>query len=139
MTYHSPHLAAVPDTPFRVAVLRCRVEFNIDPAPLTALFAAQSREEAEATVCRALEEIAARLDRLQLARTAAAYDEIAAPARRIVSVAGGLGLVDVQTAAEHVALSAKSGSGVALSATLSRLERAFDLSVSGVWDFQKFS
>ncbi len=139
MTYHNTTLAAVPDPSFRVAVLRCRDTFQIDPAPLTALFANQSHENAEATVCRALEEIAVRLDRLQLARTAAAYDEVAAPARRIVSIAGGLGLTDVQLAAEHVGHSAKTGSGVALSATLTRLERCFDRAVSCVWDFQTYS
>jgi len=35
----------------------------MDPAPLTAMFASHSDQDAEAMICRALEDIAMRLDR----------------------------------------------------------------------------
>lgn len=133
MTYHSPSLAIAPIQPSRVVVLRCRDAFQIDPMPLRALFASQPDQLAEATVRRALEDIASRLDRLQLARVTETYDQIGAPARRIAGIAGGLGLVDVQMVAHAVADAAASGSVVALSATLARLERCFDQAVSAVW------
>ena len=134
MTYHTPTLAIAPSQPSRVVVLRCRDTFEIDPVPVRALFTGQPEHVAEATVRRALESIAARLDRLQLARRTGAYDEIGDPARRIASIAGGLGLTDVQRIAGSVANAALSGSGTALGATLARLERCFDDAVSAVWD-----
>ena len=110
MTYHTPTLAIAPSQPSRVVVLRCRDTFQIDPVPVRALFTGQPEHVAEATVRRALESIAARPDRLQLARRTGAYDEIGDPARRIASIAGGLGLTDVQRIAGSVANAALSGS-----------------------------
>lgn len=110
----------------------------MDPAPLTAFYATHSDEEGEAMICGALEDIAIRLDRLQMARSAGAYDELIGPARRIAAIAGGLGLIDVATAAGHVGNAADSGSGVAVAATLARLERGFDAAISSVWEFRLF-
>lgn len=134
MTYHISSLAIAPSQPSRVVVLRCRDTFHIDPTPVQALFSGQPDHVAEATVRRALESIAARLDRLQLARRTGDYEQIGDPARRIAGIAGGLGLVDVQRVAYSVANAAMSGSGTALGATLARLERCFDDAVSAVWD-----
>lgn len=133
MTYHSPSLAFAPVQPSRVVVLRCVDRFNIDPAPVQALFASHLDHAAEATIRRALEDIAARLDRLQLARSKGAYDQMSDSVRRIVGVAGGLGLVDLQRIAGSVADAAASGCGVGVSATLARLERCFDQAVTDVW------
>ena len=54
-------------------------------------------------------------------------------------IAGGLGLVGVQEVARHVADAAASQSGVAVSATMARLERCFDRAVSDIWDFRAYS
>ena len=51
---------------------------------------------------------------------------------------GAARLTVVSDVAEHVAHAATSKNDVALGATLSRLERAFDAAVSNVWDYQKF-
>lgn len=133
MTNHSPSLALAPLQPSRVVALRCRDTFEIDPAPVRALFASQPDHVVEATIRRALEDIAARLDRLQLARATGTYEQISDPVRRIAGIAGGLGLVDVQRVAYCVADAAASHSGVALCATLARLERCFDQAVTAVW------
>lgn len=136
MTYFTPIEAPAPCTIPRIAVLRCRDEFALDPGPLKALYAAKSHADAEASVCRALEEIASRLDRLHVARTSGQYDKIAEPARRVGVIAGGLGLTGIQQIAEDVAVAAEGRSGVAVSATMARLERCFDQAVSGIWDYR---
>lgn len=139
MTYHSPILV---DPPARstaaIAVLRCRDEFNMDPAPLKTLFAALPDHEAEDIVCRALEDIAARLTALQNARTAGDFTQVATPSKRIAAVADQIGLTEVSLVAEHAGRAADMACGVALGATMARLERTFDAAVCQIWDFRYY-
>ena len=137
MTYHSPLLA---DPPARstaaIAVLRCRDEFNMDPAPLKTLFAALPDHEAEDIVCRALEDIASRLNTMQTARSSGSFTEVATPAKRIAAVADQIGLTELSMVAAHTGRAADMACGVALGATMARLERSFDAAVSQIWDFR---
>lgn len=119
-----------------VTQLRCREMMRLDPEPVDIIFAAKGEQEAEEMVCRALEDIAYKLDALQCANRAHALEAIARPARQIVTVGAQIGLTDVTEAAEHVAYNALQEDGVALSATLARLERAFDVAVTQVWRFR---
>jgi len=139
MTYHSPITAFVPHHPARIAILRCRDDFHMDPAPLTAMFASHSEKDAEAMVCRALEDMALRLDRLQAARRAGDYAEIPHSAKRIAAIAAGLGLTEVKTVAKNIAQAAESGCGIALGAVTARMERCFDTAVSQVWEFRRYN
>lgn len=115
-----------------VSVLQCRQTANLDPSPVDHIFAVKGQTEAEELICRVLEDIAHRLDALQLAKGDHAFDEIAKPARRITQVAAQIGLTDVSRTAAHVATAAKQADGVALSATLARLERGFDIAVTEI-------
>jgi len=120
----------------RVTHLRCLDAVNLDPEPIYQIFAVKGEALAEAMICRVLEDIAHKLDALQNANRSHSFDEIVQPARRIASIGAQIGLLDVQQAAQHVATSAHQADGVALSATLARLERAFDVAVSEVWRFR---
>lgn len=122
-----------------IAVLRCRETFAMDPAPLMALFAEMPEREAEAMICRALEDIALRLDRLQDCRSSGQFAAVPHSARRIGAIASQIGLTSIATAADHVGSAADMQSGVALGATLARLERAFDMAVSQVWGYRQFA
>ena len=117
-----------------IAVLRCHEPANVDPAPVRAFADSHTSAEVEDMICRALEDIALRLDRLQAARLAGAFEEFDSSARRIAVIAEGLGLSDVACAARHVGNAASSQSAVAVAATLTRLERCFDAGISAVWD-----
>ncbi|MEJ6396829.1 hypothetical protein [Yoonia sp. 208BN28-4] len=110
----------------------------LDPAPLITLFDDMSEPEAEAIVCRALEDIAQRLDKLQDSRASGQFGSVPKTAHRIAAIAGQIGLTSIMTAADHVANAANLQSGVALGATLARLERAFDAAVSEVWSFRQY-
>jgi hypothetical protein len=139
MTYHSPFLADAPArSPAPVAVLRCRDEFNMDPVPLKALFAALPDHEAEDIVCRALEDIASRLNALQAARCVGAFANIATPAKRVAAVADQIGLTEISLVAGHTAKASAMECGVALGATMARLERVFDAAVNQIWDFRHY-
>ncbi|WP_386680219.1 hypothetical protein [Loktanella sp. R86503] len=121
-----------------VTVLECNQNPLMDPAPLSEIYRDLGDKMAEETICRALEDLAIRLNRLQDMRAAAQYDELARQSNRLAAVAQGIGLTEVSTAARHVATCALQKSAVALEATMCRLERGFDLAITQVWDFRDF-
>jgi hypothetical protein len=87
-------------------------------------------------ICRVLEDIAYRLDALQVAIRDHRFIEISTPANRVAQVATQIGLTDVSRAAVSVADAARQADGVALSATMARLERGFDIAVTEIWTFR---
>ncbi|MCO4848324.1 MAG: hypothetical protein KC448_10180 [Yoonia sp.] len=119
-----------------VSVLHCRQTAHLDPSPVDHIFAVKGQAEAEEMICRVLEDIAHRLDALQVAMVEHAFERIAKPARRITQVASQIGLTDVSRTASHVATAAQQADGVALSATMARLERGFDVAVTEIWTFR---
>ncbi|MEL6641919.1 MAG: hypothetical protein AAFP98_11515 [Pseudomonadota bacterium] len=136
MTYQSPLSQSAPRPVSTVTVLRCRDQFDLDPAPVLAFAETHTCTQAEDMICRALEDIATRLDRLQAARAATAFEQMDSPARRIAVIAGGLGLIDVARASAHLRVAADTGNAVAVAATLARLERSFDAGISAIWSVQ---
>lgn len=121
-----------------VTVLQCNRNPAMDPGPLSEIYKDLGDKVAEETICRALEDIAIRLNRLQDIRAVAGFHELSRQSHRLAAVALGIGLTEVATAARHVATCAMQHDAVALEATLSRLERGFDLAISQVWDFRDF-
>ena len=105
-----------------------------DPALLAQVLADHPRRAAEDMLCDILEGMANWLDRLQQGLAAGAYPAMGKPAARIALVAGQIGLTDVAVAADHLAQAAVVGDPHALAAILGRLERAFDVAVTDVWD-----
>ena len=121
-----------------VTVLQCMRNPALDPGPLSEIYNDLGDKAAEETICRALEDIALRLNRLQDTRAIAGFADMVRQSHRLAAVAQGIGLTEVATAARHVATCAGQQNGVALEAVLSRLERGFDLAISQVWDFRDF-
>lgn len=119
-----------------VTVLECPGRLTLDPAPLADLFATKGEIAAEDTMCRVLEELSLRLNDLQSPRRRAAFEEIEGPATRIAVIADQIGLCELAMASRHVATTARQGDGIAFEATMTRLERAFDVAISQVWNFR---
>ena len=138
MTYQTSIVASALPKSASVAVLRCNDHFAMNPDPLARLFSDMPAAEAEDIVCRVLEDIAQRLDVLHDLRLSGAFADVQTPARRVAAISLQIGLTTVATAAEHVACAASLRNGVALGATVARLERAFDAAVSEVWDFRSY-
>ncbi len=130
-------LADMTRTAAAITVLQCHTSDYIDGEPIEHLIATKGQPEAEEIICRVLEDIAYRLDSLQVAKDGHAFPSIAKPARRITHVAAQVGLVDVSRIASHVADAADNEDGVGLNATMSRLERAFDAAVTDIWQFRE--
>lgn len=138
MEYFAPLNRATPTSHNDVVVLRCPDLLLFDPVPLNRLFAEKDAAEAEDMVCRILEDIARRLDALQQGLEANDFATMLKPARRIGLIADQIGLTEVSVAAYHVVTCIFQGDGVALEATIARLERSFDVAVSEVWNFRDF-
>ena len=119
-----------------VITLSCTQSLQFDPEPLQRLFAAKEFHVAEEVVCRMLEDIALRLDMLQRGLASTTFEQMHRPARRIGFVARELGLTEVVAAAEHVRTCLDQADGVAVGATMARLERGFDVAVSEIWNFR---
>ena len=132
----TPFPTAVADTSSDVVMLSCRHQMHFDPAPLSRLFAERELYDAEEIVCRMLEDIALRLDMLQRSLARNDFAEMVRPARRVGSVADQMGLTEVAVAVGHVATCLAQEDGIALEATMARLERSFDVAVSEVWNFR---
>lgn len=128
--------AASPRHACAVVILRPLDQPRHDKAVLVKAFAGRPQHEAEEMLCSILERIADLLDQLQQGLTADDYGGMGKPARRIRLVAGQIGLTDVAAAAGHIARMAARGDRHALAAVLGRLERAFDVAVTAVWEFR---
>lgn len=125
-----------PGQTFHVIPLRCTDTLHFDPAPLVRLFATKPQSEAEAIVCRVLQELAARLDGVQQGLTKADHAVMLRSARKILIIAEQLGVTEVAVSVGHVITCLRQCDQVALHATVSRLERAFDVAVAEVWNFR---
>jgi len=84
-----------------------------------------------------LEDIAMRLDMLQHALAAHEFSKMDRPAMRVGVVADQIGLTEVSIAASHVSDCLAQNDGIALDATMARLERGFDMAVTEVWNFRE--
>lgn len=119
-----------------VAVLECPSLLTFDRDRLAELFVRKGETEAEEIICRILEDLAERLNSLQGPRLRAAFAEIDGPAQRICAVADQIGLSEIARAASHVATAATQRDGIAVEATITRLERAIDPAIAQVWNFR---
>ena len=137
MKHVRPTLRSVPSASADVIVLSCPDQPHFDPAPLVRLFDKADPHRAEDTMCRMLEDIAGQLDLLQSGLAARDFDAMRRPSRRVEMVACHLGLIEVGVAAAHVVQCIAQRDGVALDATMARLERGFDVAVSEVWNFRE--
>ena len=133
---HDANITALPRLGHHsVTVLPCKAELRLNPEPLVQIFAEKGEDVAEETVSRALEDLARRINQLQPHRLDGSFDKLVRPVQRIGVIAEQIGLVEVASAAENVAGAARQNDGIAVEATLCRLERAFDTAVSQAWSF----
>ena len=106
----------------------------VDLQTISQQFEGLSSAEAEERLCRILEALALWLQDTVDAHGAGQFAAMAEPARRIASAADQIGLCEVVRAAGHVMICLHQNDRVALAAVVARLERAFDIAVTSVWD-----
>lgn len=114
--------------------LRPEEPVRLDRARIETLHAALGPAQAEEIVCRAMEELAVRLALLERGYAARDVAALAKGARSLVAIAEQIGMAALARVAADVAACADRRDGPALAATLGRLLRLGDRSLTAVWD-----
>jgi hypothetical protein len=107
---------------------------RLERARLAALYTSVGETQAEEIICRAMEELAMRLALMERAYAAGEFAALAKGARGLVAIADQVGMTGLGRVAGDAALCGERGDGTALSATLARLMRISDRSLTAVWD-----
>lgn len=89
-------------------------------------------------VCRALEELAARLAHVEKCYRAGEAKETCKNSRSLGAIADQLGMSMLATVARDVVACAETGDPVAQAATLARLLRIGERSLTEIWDVQEY-
>ena len=106
----------------------------MNPDNLDALYAELGPIGAEAVVCRAMEELATRLAALPALHRGGQLKELARVARSMAAIADQVGLESFSCVASDVVRCALRSDPIALAATLRRLERIGERSLTAIWD-----
>lgn len=107
---------------------------RLDIDRIEELFVQLGDRAAEDVVCRGLEEMAARLTHVERCYRQQRPREMRKTARGLGLVAEQLGMTLVARVARSVIACSEAGDGVALSATLARLLRIAERSLTEFWD-----
>lgn len=124
------------ETVEHVTALRPAERVRLDTGRLEALYMKLGALEAEDVICRALEEIAARLSRAERDYRAAHFVEMRKGCRGLVGIADEVGMSLMARVARDVIYCIDAGGGTALGATFARLLRTAGRSLCEIWDMQ---
>lgn len=107
---------------------------RLDPDCLVALYAELGQQNAEQVLACAMEEMAVHISTMSRAAERNAPHRLVEAAEDLAKIAGHVGMTALAKVAKDVALCAVSRDQVGLSATLNRLIRIGDRSLTAVWD-----
>lgn len=111
-------------------------QVRLDPDRLEGLYQQLGERTAEDIVCRAIEELAVRLTQCERMWRDEKMAPLAKNARSIIAIADQVGMTALARVASDVSDTAKAGDVVATGATLFRLVRIGERSLTAVWDSQ---
>jgi hypothetical protein len=114
--------------------LRPEETVRLEHERLEALYASVGERQAEEIICRAMEELAMRLALMERAYSAGEMVPLAKGARGLVKIADQVGMTKLASVATDVAECAERADVPALGATIARLIRISDRSLTAVWD-----
>lgn len=109
---------------------------RLDPDALQILIEQMGERGANDVVCRAMEEIAIRLADLPALHRAKRLQELGRVAHSLIGIADQIGLTALSRVAGDVAECTRRSEAAALAATLARLERIGECSLSTIWDMR---
>lgn len=119
-----------------LAVLRYDEGVRFDPDRLVALYSDLGEAGAEQVVCRAMEELAARLTEIRRFADEGNPAAMRRSARLLIRVAEQVGMLTFARVAGDVLRATDAGDPAAQAATLARLLRIGDRSLNAVWDLR---
>jgi len=120
----------------QVTLLKQDERVRLDPQRLDTLFDQLGETGAEDIVCRALEELAARLSHAERCYREGRIADMRKSSRSLIAIADQLGMSLLAGVAGDVTSSIDAGDHVALAATFARLLRIGERSLCEIWDVQ---
>lgn len=112
---------------------------RLDPDRLDALYSQLGPNAAEEVVCRAMEELAVRLAHIDQLFCEGAWEDMRKNTRALVAIAEQIGMMGLARVGCHVIGCIDDSDGIALAATLARLARLGEGSLTAIWDLQDLS
>ena len=122
-----------------VTILAQSEAVRVDSEKLEALYRQLGDTNAENIVCRAMEELAVRLSRIERLYREGRADEMRKAARLIMAISEQVGMPVLTRVAGDVIGCIDLGDHTALAAVLARLIRAGERSLTEIWDLQDLS
>lgn len=119
-----------------VLKIRLAETVHVDQDRLGALYAELGEAGAEDVVCRAMEEIALRLSHSSRLHTAGEWDEMRKCVRSLVAISDQIGMLVLARVAGDVIETIDRRDIPAVAATLARLLRIGEQSLTAIWDLQ---
>jgi hypothetical protein len=119
-----------------ITQIKPKESVSVDQERLSALYTELGEISAEDVVCRAMEELALRLSYCDRLHRTSAWPDLRKSAKSLIAIADQIGMSAVSDAAEHVIDCVDQNDAVALAATVGRLLRIGEESLTVIWDQQ---
>jgi hypothetical protein len=123
----------------QVAMLAYSEPVRVESEQLDGLYSQLGTSGAEDVVCRAMEEIALRMNRMLRQFVDQELEDLRKNARSLVAISQQIGLIGLADVAGDVTKCIDDGDQVALAAVVHRFVRVGDRSLSAIWDLQDIS
>lgn len=120
----------------KVTHIRLAEPVTVDPDQLNALYTDMDPVSAEDVVCRAMEELALRMAHCDRHYRKGEWDALRKSSKSLVAIAEQIGMHVLARVARDVATCVRAGDQVALAATVGRLMRTGEGSLTAIWDMQ---
>lgn len=120
----------------QVLKIRLKETVHVDQDRLAALYAELGDAGAEDVVCRAMEELALRLSHCSRLHAATNMSDLRKCARSLIAIGDQIGMHALTRVAADVINAVDVGDGPATAATLARLLRIGEQSLTAIWDLQ---
>ncbi|MEO1107266.1 MAG: hypothetical protein AAFX90_05025 [Pseudomonadota bacterium] len=112
---------------------------RLDPDRLSGLYRQLGDKNALDVLCRTVEELAVRLSNCERFWRQRDWDNLRKCSKSLVAIADQIGMTALARVANDVAQSVDAGDAVAAGATLGRLIRIGERSLTAIWDQQDLS
>lgn len=119
--------------------IRLSEKIQLDQVRLGTLYAQLGETGAESVLCRAMEELAARLAQCDALWHARNRIQLRKHARSLIAIADQIGMHRLAKVAGDVTASIDAEDEIAIAATLSRMLRIGERSLSAIWSMEDLS
>ena len=123
----------------KILTLEHKESVRLDPDRLSSLYRQLGDKNALDVLCRTIEELAVRLSNCERLWRQRDWADLRKCARSLVGISEQIGMTALARVAGDVARAVDAGDAVATGATLARLIRVGERSLTAVWDQQNLS